>query len=311
MTRHFLSLSDYSSDEIRQLLSLATRLKKERAEGGNRPILRGKVLGMVFQKPSLRTRVSFDMGMRHLGGDALYISPNEVGLGQRESVADVSRVLSGYVDGIMARVFAHDHVVELARHAKVPVINGLSDSCHPCQAMADMLTLVERFSDVRGRTVAYIGDGNNTAVSLMQICVKMGVHFTIASPDGYSLSEAEITPAQKEAAATGSRIKLVRDPRQAAAGADALYTDAWVSMGQEEETAQREKAFAGYQINSSLLKLATPEAVVLHCLPAHRGKEITDDVMDGSQSLIFPQAENRLHAQKAILAHLMAPDSQA
>lgn len=309
MIRHFLCLTDYSSDEIRQLLALAASLKRERAEGGNRPILRGKVLGMVFQKPSLRTRVSFDIGMRHLGGDALYISPNEVGLGQRESVADVSRVLSGYVDGIMARVFAHEHVVGLARYSKVPVINGLSDSCHPCQAMADMLTLIEHFSDVRGRRLAFIGDGNNTAVSLMHICAKMGVDFTIASPEGYTLPEAAVSIARKEAESNGSRILLVEEPAAAAAGADAVYTDAWVSMGQEEETLKREKAFAGYQINAALMKQAKPGAVALHCLPAHRGKEITDDVMDGPQSLVFPQAENRLHAQKAILAHLLAPNA--
>jgi ornithine carbamoyltransferase len=308
MIRHFLSLTDYSSDEIRYLLALAARLKKERGESGNRPILRGKVLGMVFQKPSLRTRVSFDMGMRHLGGDALYISPNEVGLGQRESVADVARVLSGYVDAIMARVFAHDHVVELARYAKVPVINGLSDGCHPCQAMADMLTLVEHFSDVRGRTLAYIGDGNNTAVSLMQICAKSGVDFHIASPEGYDLPDPAVAVARKDADAGGSRIVLVREPVQAAAGADIVYTDTWVSMGQEEEALKREKAFAGYQVNAALMQHAKPAAVILHCLPAHRGKEITDELMDGPQSLVFEQAENRLHAQKAVLAHLLAPE---
>jgi ornithine carbamoyltransferase len=309
MIRHFLSLTDYSADDIRRLLALAIRLKQERAAGGNRPILRGKVLGMVFQKPSLRTRVSFDMGMRHLGGDAIYISPNEVGLGQRESVSDVARVLSGYLDGIMARVFAHDHVVELARHSKVPVINGLSDACHPCQAMADMLTLLEHFSDVRGRKLAYIGDGNNTAVSLLQISAKMGMDFAIASPDGYTLPPGEVELAQKDARTSGSRIALVAEPGDAAAGADAVYTDAWVSMGQEEETVKREKAFAGYQINAALMKLAKPGAVVLHCLPAHRGKEITDDAMDGPQSLVFPQAENRLHAQKAILADLLAGEA--
>jgi ornithine carbamoyltransferase len=309
MVRHFLDLTDYSTDEIRRLLQLAQRLKKEWSTGGNQPILKGKVLGMVFQKPSLRTRVSFDMGMRHLGGDALYISPSEVGLGQRESVADVSRVLSRYVDAIMARVFAHGHVMELARYSRVPVINGLSDDVHPCQAMADMLTLIEHFTDVRGRKVAFIGDGNNTAVSLMQICAKLGVDFAIAAPDGYTLPDAAVTAARKDAQAAGSRIILVREPAQAAAGADVLYTDAWVSMGQEEETAKREKAFAGYQVNVALIRAAKPQAVVLHCLPAHRGKEITDEVMDGPQSLVFEEAENRLHAQKAILADLLAPET--
>jgi ornithine carbamoyltransferase len=309
MVRHFLNLTDYSPDEIRRLLQLAQRLKKEWSSGGNKPILKGKTLGMVFQKPSLRTRVSFDMGMRHLGGDALYISPSEVGLGQRESAADVSRVLSRYVDGIMARVFAHAHVLELARYSRVPVINGLSDDVHPCQAMADMLTLIEHFTEVRGRKLAFIGDGNNTAVSLMQICAKTGVDFAIASPQGYTLPETAVAAARKDAQASGSQIVLLTEPAQAAADADVLYTDAWVSMGQEEETARREKAFAGYQINAALMRAAKPHAVVLHCLPAHRGKEITDEIMDGPRSLVFEEAENRLHAQKAVLADLLAPEA--
>jgi ornithine carbamoyltransferase len=264
---------------------------------------------MIFQKPSLRTRVSFDMAMRHVGGDALYLSPAEIGLGQRESVADVSRVLSRYVDAIMARVFAHEHILELAKFSRVPVINGLSDSGHPCQAMADVLTLREHFPIIQGLTLAYIGDGNNVAVSLLQVCAKLGVNFSIASPEGYTLKESTLAEIEPDAARHGSWIRLFRDPGQAAEGADVLYTDAWVSMGQEEETLLREKAFAGYQINSALLRNAKPGAVVLHCLPAHRGKEITDEVADGPQSLIFPQAENRLHAQKAILVHLLAPEA--
>ncbi len=309
MPTHFLSLSDYSSEEIENLLHLALRLKRERSQGGNSPLLRGKVLGMIFQKPSLRTRVSFDMAMRHLGGDALYLSPSEIGLGQRESIADVSRVLSSYVEAIMARVFAHDHILELAKHSRVPVINGLSDHDHPCQAMADLLTLKEHFVNLQGLTLAYIGDGNNVAVSLLQGCAKLGIDFSIASPEGYSLPKDVIAPCQKDADAHGSRIRILRDPAQAAEGADVLYTDAWVSMGQEDETLQREKAFNGYQINTPLLRKAKPEAVVLHCLPAHRGKEITDEVADGARSLIFQQAENRLHAQKAILVHLLAPEA--
>jgi ornithine carbamoyltransferase len=309
MIRHFLSLEEFSSADIRRLLELAVRLKKERKQNGNSPILRGKALGMVFQKPSLRTRVSFEMGMHHLGGHAVYISPREVGLGQRESVADVARVLSGYVDAIMARVFDHSHIIELAQHASVPVINGLSDGCHPCQAMADILTLIEHFGDVRGRRLAYIGDGNNTAVSLLRICAKLGMDFAIASPAGYALPDAVVAKARKDADAGGSRIQLVREPEQAAAGANAVYTDTWVSMGQEEEARNREKAFAGYQVNASLMQHAASDAVILHCLPAHRGKEITDEMMDGPQSLVFPQAENRLHAQKAILVHLLAPEA--
>ncbi|MBN1439289.1 MAG: ornithine carbamoyltransferase [Anaerolineales bacterium] len=309
MARHFLSLKDFSAQEIRRVLDLAVRLKRDRAEGVNSPILRGKVLGMIFQKPSLRTRVSFDMAMRHLGGDALYLSPAEIGLGQRESIADVSRVLSGYVDAVMARVFAHEHVVELARYSKVPVINGLSDDYHPCQALADLLTLEEHFQDVRGLTLAYIGDGNNVARSLLILCAKLGVHFSIASPEGFALAETDVAQARRDTEASGAEITLCRDPAEAATGADALYTDTWVSMGQEADTARREKAFAGYQLNATLLRKAKPQAVVLHCLPAHRGQEITDEVADGPQSLIFPQAENRLHAQKAILADLLAPGS--
>ena len=309
MPNNFLSIKDFSSEEIEKLLQLALRLKRERLQGGNRPILHGKVLAMIFQKPSLRTRVSFDMAMRQVGGDALYLSPSEIGLGQRESVADVSRVLSSYVDAIMARVFAHEHILELARYSRVPVINGLSDYDHPCQAMADMLTLKEHFPDLNGLTLAYVGDGNNVAVSLVQACSKLGVNFSIASPKGYALSDAVIAQCQKDAAERGSRIRTMREPAQAVEGADVVYTDAWVSMGQEEETSQREKAFDGYQVNASLLRGARPEAVVLHCLPAHRGKEITDEVADGPHSLIFAQAENRLHAQKAILVHLLAPEA--
>jgi ornithine carbamoyltransferase len=249
------------------------------------------------------------MGMHHLGGHAVYISPHEVGLGQRESVADVARVLSGYVDAVMARVFDHSHIIELAQYASVPVINGLSDGCHPCQAMADILTLIEHFGDVRGRRLAYIGDGNNTAVSLLRICAKLGMDFAIASPADYALPNAVVAKARKDADAGGSRIQLVREPAQAAAGANAVYTDTWVSMGQEAEAQKREKVFAGYQVNASLMQHAASDAVILHCLPAHRGKEITDEMMDGPQSLVFPQAENRLHAQKAVLVHLLAPEA--
>jgi ornithine carbamoyltransferase len=304
MPNHFLAISDFSPETIQRLLDSALTLKKEWREGGNKPILKGKVLGMVFQKPSLRTRVSFDMAMRHLGGDALYLSPAEVGLGERESVADVSRVLSGYVDAIMARVFDHALVQEMALHARVPVINGLSDYNHPCQALADALTLREHFGTLSGRKVAFIGDGNNVATSLLHICIRVGAHFAIASPAGYDLPEAVLAAGEEIAKATGSRIEIHRSPTKAATGADVLYTDTWTSMGQEDETERRKTAFAEYQVNRGLLAHASPDAVVLHCLPAHRGQEITDDVADGPQSLIFPQAENRMHAQKAILAYV-------
>lgn len=304
--RHFLHIADYSPEELQYLLDLAVRLKRERQRGGNRPVLKGKVLGMIFQKPSLRTRVSFDMAMRHLGGDALYLSPDEIGLGKRESVADVARVLSGYVDAIMARTFSHQHILELAQWASVPVINGLTDYNHPCQALADALTIQEHKGRLKGLRVSYVGDGFNVAVSLLHICAKLGAHFTIASPPGYELAPRPLELGQEFARESGSQITLLNDPREAVRGADVIYTDTWTSMGQEAEAEKRRAAFAGYTINAELLALARPDAIVMHCLPAHRGEEITDEVMDGPQSVVFPQAENRLHAQKAILVHLLA-----
>jgi ornithine carbamoyltransferase len=305
MMRHFLSITDYSSQELTDLLNLAIRLKKERQDGGNSPILEGKVLAMVFQKPSLRTRVSFDMAMRHLGGDALYLSPSEIGLGKRESIADVSRVLSGYIDAIMARVFDHAHILELAHYASVPLINGLSDFNHPCQALADTLTIYERFGDLRGLDVAYIGDGNNVAVSLLFACAKLGMNFRFAGPEGYGLSKDVMATAEALAQESGTTIQYTHDPQEAAQGAHAIYTDTWVSMGQEEETKKRSKVFPPYQVNEALVSLGDPEVILLHCLPAHRGQEITDAVADGPHSVIFQQAENRMHAQKAILFTLM------
>jgi ornithine carbamoyltransferase len=305
MKKDFIAVSDYSAQEIQGLLDLAVQLKKERVQGGNQPILKGKVLAMIFQKPSLRTRVSFDMAMRHLGGDALYLSPNEIGLGQRESIADVSRVMSGYVDGIMARVFDHQHVVELARWSDVPVINGLSDYNHPCQAMADALTILERFGSLKGLNVTFIGDGNNVAVSLMHVCAKLGAHFTLASPEGYDLHPGALELGRKFAAESGASIRLLRDPHAAVEHADVIYTDTWTSMGQEAETKKREAVFPPYQVNAKLVGEANPGVVVLHCLPAHRNHEITDEVADGPHSLLFPQAHNRMHAQKAVLVHLL------
>ncbi len=303
--KHFLAISDLDREEIQALLDLAIRLKRERREGGNKPLLTGKNLAMVFQKPSLRTRVSFEMGMRQLGGDALYLSPNEIGLGKREAISDVSRVLSGYVDGIMARVFAHEHVLELARHASVPVINGLSDYNHPCQALADVLTILEHFGSFDGINVTYVGDGNNVAVSLLFACALLGMNFTITAPQGYSLPESVFSEAESLAGVSVLEFRALQDPYEAVKGTQVIYTDTWVSMGQEEETKQRQKVFPPYQVNGDLLAQADPKAIVLHCLPAHRGQEITDEVMDGGQSRIFQQAENRMHAQKAILAELM------
>jgi ornithine carbamoyltransferase len=303
--KHFLDISDYSSAELQDLLDLAIRLKKEYFTQGNKPLFKGKVLGMIFQKPSLRTRVSFDMAMRHMDGDALYLSPNEIGLGQRESIADVSRVLSGYVHILMARVFAHAHVLELAKWSSIPVINGLSDFSHPCQAMADAQTIQEKFGKAKGLNVTYVGDGNNVAVSLMQISTKLGWNFTIANPDGYAMPAESIEAAKKVAAGTGSKLTFLTDPHEAVRNAQVIYTDTWTSMGQEEETAKREKVFPPYQVNAKLVGEADKDVIVMHCLPAHRNHELTDEVADGPHSVIFQQAHNRLHAQKAVLARLL------
>ena len=304
--KHFLAISDLSPAEVQDLLDLAIRLKKEYFGRGNRPLLKGKVLGMIFQKPSLRTRVSFDMAMRHLGGDALYLSPSEIGLGQRESIADVARVLSGYVHALMARVFAHAHVIELARWSSVPVLNGLSDYNHPCQAMADALTIQERFGRAPGLQVAFVGDGNNVAVSLMHVCVKLGWNFNLASPEGYDLNAEAVAAARNAAKETGAQVSFSRDPHAAVQGAQVIYTDTWTSMGQEDESAKRQKIFPPFQVNAALVSEAAKDAIVMHCLPAHRNQELTDEVADGPPSMIFPQAHNRLHAQKALLARLLA-----
>jgi ornithine carbamoyltransferase len=302
---HFLSLADHNKKELITLIDTAVVLKQERKETGrNKAVLANKVLAMVFQKPSLRTRVSFDMAMRHLGGDALYLSPNEIGLGKRESIADVSRVLSGYVDAIMARVFDHAHILELARYASIPVINGLSDFNHPCQAMADILTLYEHFQSFDGLKMTFIGDGNNVAVSLLFAAVKFGFNFTIATPEGYELPQNVIQQAQS---LNDSNVEIAQthDPQAAVQGTHVIYTDTWVSMGQEEEIKKREAVFPPFQVNKALVDLASDDVIVLHCLPAHRGQEITDEVADGPYSRIFEQAENRMHAQKAIVLSLL------
>ena len=305
MMKDFLAISDYSPTQIQELLDLAVNLKREWKNGGNRPLLKGKVLGMIFQKPSLRTRVSFDMAMRHVGGDALYLSPAEIGLGKRESIADVGRVMSGYVEAIMARVFDHEHVLELARWSTIPVINGLSDYNHPCQGMADALTIQEKFGRLKGLNISFVGDGNNVAVSLMHVCTKLGANFAIASPESYEIRPIAVETARQFASESGSQVRLLRDPHEAVQNAHVIYTDTWTSMGQEEETRNREQVFPPYQVNARLVADASPDVIVMHCLPAHRGHEITDEVADGPHSALFPQAHNRLHAQKAILVKLL------
>ena len=303
--KHFLSIAALTPDELHHLLELGMKLKEAWRKGGNEPVLKGKSLALVFQKPSLRTRVSFEMGMVHLGGYALYLSPNEVKMGGRESVPDVARVLSGYVDGVMARVFEHDHILQLAEYGSVPIINGLSDYSHPAQALADLFTIWEFKGKMEGLKVAYVGDGNNVARSLLFGAMKVGMHFVIAAPDGYQLSDEDVELARQFSTA-GATAERLSDPRQAVAEADVIYTDVWTSMGQEAETQKRLQVFPPYQINQELVGLARPDCIVMHCLPAHRGEEITDGIADGPNSVLFPQAENRMHAQKAILVELLA-----
>jgi len=303
--KHFVSVADLTTDELWKLLHLARDLKAEWLAGGNKPILKGQVLGMIFQKPSLRTRVSFEMGMVHLGGAAMYLSPNEIQLGKRESVADVARVMSRYVQGIMARVFAHRDIEQLAEYSSVPVINGLSDYNHPCQALADIMTAWEKLGALQGRKLVYVGDGNNVANSLLFTCAKLGMDVTVASPAGYEPHPGVVRLAREFAAETGSQVGISNIPAEAVRGADVIYTDVWASMGQEAEAEQRKARFVGFQVNEALVSLAKPQAIVMHCLPAHRGEEITDGVADGPQSALFDEAENRMHAQKAVLAMLL------
>jgi ornithine carbamoyltransferase len=305
MKKDFLAITELEKPEFLDLMKLALTLKTELRSGGNEPILKNKALALVFSKPSLRTRISFEMGMRQLGGDALFISPNEIGLGKRESIADVARVLAGYVDGIMARVFEHQHVVELAKWSSVPVINGLSDYNHPCQAFTDVFTIYEHFGEIEGKNVSYVGDGNNVAISLLNACTILGANFKIASPQDYQIDVASWEKALALAEISGAKIDRLQNPIEAVTDADVVYTDTWTSMGQEEEAKKREQVFPPYQVNNALLEHAKATAIVMHCLPAHRGQEITDEVADGPQSALFQQAHNRMHAQKAILARLL------
>jgi len=296
--RHLVSIADLSPREVQRIVDAALQMKN----GGSLSILAGKTLALLFEKPSLRTRVSFDAAMQQLGGHALYLSPAEVEMGRREPVADVARVLSRYVDVIAARTFRHETVEELARWADVPVINALSDGEHPCQALADLLTIYEKKGRWRGLVLSFVGDGNNVARSLMLGSALVGMDFRIAAPQSYRISTALVDKAESLAAASGATIACVESPQEAVRGADVVYTDVWTSMGQEEEQAERRRAFAGYQVNAELLALASPDAIVMHDLPAHRGEEIADEVIEGPQSVVFDQAENRLHAQKAVLA---------
>ncbi|MFQ5854638.1 MAG: ornithine carbamoyltransferase [Anaerolineae bacterium] len=305
----FISLADLSPAQLWHLLEQARDLKEEWRSGGSAPRLQGRVLGMIFQKPSLRTRVSFDVAMLQLGGHALYLSPNEIQLGVRESVADVARVTSRYVDGIMARVFDHAHILELAAHSSVPVINGLSDFNHPCQGLADLFTIFEHYGELAGLKLAYVGDGNNVTHSLLFGGALTGMHVAVAAPQGFEPDAAVVAQARERGEVANSQITVTHEPAEAVADADVIYTDVWASMGQEQERAKRLAVFPSYQVNQALVESAKANVVVMHCLPAHRGEEITDEVIDGPHSIVFDQAENRLHAQKAILVELMARNS--
>ena len=297
--RHFLSLADLSTAEITALLDDADALKRDPVP--HDAPLRGRALAMIFEKPSLRTRLSFDVAMRDLGGHSSYLSPQEVGLGRRESVSDVARVVSRYVDIVVLRTFSHETLDEFAKYASVPVINGLSDLSHPCQGLADIFTIRERKGALEKVIAAYIGDGNNVAHSLMLGAAKTGMTLRVASPEGFEPLARYRELAAAAARSTGARITYGSDPAAAVADADVIYTDVWTSMGQEQEYERRRRAFQGFQVNRELLQHAKPDAIVLHDLPAHRGEEITDEVIDGAHSAVFDQAENRLHAQKAVL----------
>jgi ornithine carbamoyltransferase len=296
--RSFTRVADWSREELETVLDLADELKELRQRREEHRLLPGRTLGMIFQKPSTRTRVSFEVGIYELGGSGLYLSAADLQLGRGETIKDTAHVLSRYLDAIMIRTFAQSDVEELAHHASIPVINGLTDSSHPCQALGDVMTIRERFGRLAGLRVAYLGDGNNVCASLMVACAKLGADFVAATPSGYRPEDRVVELAR----AAGGHVELTDDPREAARGADVLYTDVWTSMGQDEERERRLRDLAGYGIDAGLLGLASDRAIVLHCLPAHYGEEIAEDVLYGSQSAVWDQAENRLHAQKALLA---------
>jgi ornithine carbamoyltransferase len=303
--RDFLALADYTPEEMQYLIDLAVELKRKQKAGEVYQPLKGKTLGMIFEKSSTRTRVSFEVGMFQLGGHALFLSKNDIQLGRGEPLWDTAQVMSRYIDGIMIRTFAHRNVVDLARGSTVPVINGLTDYAHPCQALADYQTVYEQKGRLRGLKIAYIGDGNNMAHSLMMGAVKLGMTIAVASPDGYTPDEYTIKLSHEYAAQYGGKLIVTGDAKEAAADADVIYTDVWASMGQEQEQKDREIAFANFQVNGDVVKYAKSDYLFMHCLPAHRGEEVSEGVIDGPNSIIYDQAENRLHAQKAIMAAIM------
>lgn len=302
---HFISIHDITVEEFNHLLDLGIKLKAEQKAGIAHPILKGKVLGMIFTKSSTRTRISFETGMYQLGGFPIFLSSNDIQLGRGESIYDTANVMSRFVDGIMIRTYDHQDVIDLARFGQVPVINGLTDLLHPCQVMADMMTIYEHKGRLEGLKMAYIGDGNNMTNSLLYGCAKAGMDIAVATPKGYEPNGEVVENAKEDAKQTGSNITITYDPIEAMSGADVVCTDTWVSMGQEAEKAERIKIFKDYQINADLFAKSNDDSIFIHCLPAYRGYEVTEDVIDGPRSVIFDEAENRLHAQKAVLAAVM------
>ncbi len=303
--KHLISIHDITFEEFNQILALAQKLKRETKEGKTHHILKGKTLGMIFTKSSTRTRISFEVGMYQLGGHPMFLSANDMQLGRGESIYDTANVMSRFVDGIMIRTYAHQDVLDLAKYGSVPVINGLTDLLHPCQALADLLTVYEHKGKLRGLKLAYVGDGNNVAHSLLYACAKAGMDMSVATPKGYECNEEMVANAKDDAKQTGSEIIITNDPVEAVTGADVVCTDTWVSMGQEAEKAERVKVFKDYQVNSELFGKSKEDSIFIHCLPAYRGYEVTEDVIDGPRSVVFDEAENRLHAQKAVMALLM------
>lgn len=303
--RDFLTLKDFTRQEIEEMVNLGIDLKAKQKAGIPTPILAGKTLGMIFQKSSTRTRVSFEVGMYQLGGSALFLSTNDLQIGRGEPIKDTARVLSRYLDGIMIRTYSHADVEELAEYADIPVINGLTDDYHPTQIIADLITIQEHKGKLEGIKFAYVGDGNNMTHSLMIGCAKVGMDVTVACPDGYMPNPEIVALAQGYAAESGGSVAVMHDPKEAVKGVDVVYTDTWASMGQEAEKEIRKKAFAGYQVDDAMMALAKPDAIFMHCLPAYRGMEVTDEVIESAQSVVFDEAENRLHAHKAIMASVM------
>ncbi|MDD5310360.1 MAG: ornithine carbamoyltransferase [Candidatus Omnitrophica bacterium] len=302
--KDLITIKDLSISDIEEIFALAAKLKGEGKISKDEP-LKGKTLGLVFQKPSLRTKVSFAAAMAQLGGTAIFLAPDEVKLGEREAIKDVARTLSRYLDGIVARTFKHGDIIELAEYSTVPVINGLSDFSHPCQALADIFTVKEKKSRVKGVKIAFVGDGNNVCNSLLMAAARVGADIAVATPKGYEAYKEVVKIAEDFAGVTGSKVVICTDPEMAVAGADVIYTDVWTSMGQEKEKAERLKAFKGFQINEKLCSKAKKDYIIMHCLPAHRGEEISDESLESPHSVVFDQAENRLHVEKAILLLLL------